>query len=420
MILKRSLLIILRGSLGITFAVAQSHSWDTLQDRLLTENPEVKAAELQLNAAEESIRTAGVLPDPRFELTTSVSPLETRNGPVENQLMLGQKFPLWGKLNRQEKIAVLRRDRARENSRRVRLNILQQFEVAVAKYIRINESIRILDRYAKELESFQKIALTQYSTGQGFTQHPILKLQIEQTRVQTKKNLLQGELDAVRETLNRLFAGEIDSTKLSRLTWQAVETMAPDEWLSRALTYNPALRSSVIQTNIALLKRELSQKQNLPDLTAGVTWSRVGSTDLSGGVSAGKDALGVKVGLNLPLWFGRNKARVAAARQMEQSATEQSADVRHRVTEEIRSIIADLRETRETVDLFENRLIPEAEQMLSSAFAGYKTGKISFLDLLDSERMVVNLRLDYEQVLAKQRLEEANLRKAAGQLKDED
>lgn len=419
MIIIKKLSVIL-GVLILTHGFAQTTSKNLVYDTLLSVNPEIKAADLLVEAKENSIRTAGVLPDPAFELTTSLMPVETRNGPIENQIMLGQKFPLWGKLNRQEKIAVLQRDLAIENGIQVRLNIINQFEQGLAKYIRITHSLDILENYSRELESFRNIALTQYSTGQGITQHPILKLQIEQTRIHTKANALQSELETVLQSLWRLFDGQLDSATLKSLEWTSLPERSPEQWLSLALESNPTLQSSRIQMDIAKLKRELSQKQNLPDLTTGITYTVVGPTTLPGAVSAGKDALGIKVGLNLPIWFTRNKARVEAARQTELSIQEKNRDVENRVSESVQAILADLDKIDETIALYENRLIPEAEQMISSAYAAYKTGKISFLDLLDSERMVVNLRLDYDQVLLKQRIGEANLRKAAGLLEIEE
>jgi outer membrane protein TolC len=40
--------------------------------------------------------------------------------------------------------------------------------------------------------------------------------------------------------------------------------------------------------------------------------------------------------------------------------------------------------------------------MLSSAYSAYETGKISFLDLLDSVRLGVKIRLEFASVKAKQ------------------
>lgn len=387
---------------------------------LLQVNPEVKAARLRVKAQEEAVKTAGVLPDPKFEFTTAFAPVETRNGPIEDQLMLGQKFPLWGKLSRQEKIAIKKQQLAELNLLKTELKVVNEFETDLAKWHRIRNSLTILDKYLNELNSFRKIALSQYSTGKGLTQHPILKLQIEQTLIQTKTNNLQGDWETVNQSLNRLFDGQMDSIFIKNSRIRNLPEEPPDGWMLVAVKTNPGLLVSIVSEDIATLKRELNEKMNYPDLTTGVTYTVVGPTELNGAVSSGKDALGVKLGINIPLWFKRNRARVESARQMESSTKEKTQDIKNRLDARIESISKDLDEINETITLYEDRLIPEVEQMLSSAYAAYETGRISFLDLLDSERMSVNLQLEYERVKSKQLIVEANLNQTIGILESQE
>ena len=380
---------------------------------LLQVNPEVKAAILRVKAQKEANKISGVLPDPKFELTTAFAPVETRNGPIENQFMLGQKFPLWGKLSRQEKIAVKNHNLAELILLKTELKVVNEFETNLAKLHRIQNSLIILDNYIKELESFRKIALSQYSTGKGLTQHPILKLQIEQTLIRSKTNDLQAELETVNQSLNRLFDGVMDSTFIMNSRVRNLLEGLSNYW-SLGINSNPEFLASMVNEEIATLKRELNEKLNYPDLTTGITYTVVGPTELGGAVSSGKDALGVKIGINLPLWFKRNRARVESARQMELSVREKTLDIKNRLEAKVESLSKDLDEINETISLYQNRLIPEVEQMLSSAYAAYETGRISFLDLLDSERMAVNLQLEFERVKSKQLIVEANLNQTIG------
>ncbi len=50
---------------------------------------------------------------------------------------------------------------------------------------------------------------------------------------------------------------------------------------------------------------------------------------------------------------------------------------------------------RETVELYKTALIPQAEQSMKSAEAGYISGMVSFLDLLDAERILLRIQFDY-------------------------
>ena len=53
---------------------------------------------------------------------------------------------------------------------------------------------------------------------------------------------------------------------------------------------------------------------------------------------------------------------------------------------------------RNQIELFENALIPQAEQALRSSEAAYSTGMLGVLDLLDSERMLLDVRLGLAQL----------------------
>ena len=47
----------------------------------------------------------------------------------------------------------------------------------------------------------------------------------------------------------------------------------------------------------------------------------------------------------------------------------------------------------EQIRLFESVLIPQAEEVLRATEAAYETGQLGVLDLLDSERVLLNVRI---------------------------
>ena len=56
----------------------------------------------------------------------------------------------------------------------------------------------------------------------------------------------------------------------------------------------------------------------------------------------------------------------------------------------------------------------QAESSLESALSSYRTGKLDFLDLLDAERMLLNLNLGYVKEQAGYQKYVAALEKAVG------
>ena len=383
-------------------------------DQLLEINREVKAAELAYQSALEKVKVAGVLPDPMIESSFSINPIETRNGPIENQIMLGQKFPLWGKLKRERNIEKIRAEANRLNLKNTKVKVSFLFRKELANYFKLYESLKILKQYKVELESFENAARNQYANGIGITQHPIIKLQIESSLVESKINEIESVLDKSTNELQVLFDGQF-STSLISDEFQLKLISNPDQyWLELANKYNPSFAISQANVAIASDQYKLARLKNYPDLTAGLTYSIVGPTDLGGAVSSGADALGVKVGINLPFWFRKNKAKVQSASYTHKQQEELLSDKWNKIESDILSILNEFKEISDTYKLYDESIIYETEQMLSSAYAAYETGKISFLDLLDSVRLGVKVKLEFEGIKAQQTTLIAKLYQSAG------
>ncbi|UCD38074.1 MAG: TolC family protein [Fidelibacterota bacterium] len=381
---------------------------------LFENNREIRAAEKAYQASLEKVKTSGVLPDPMVESSIFIEPIQTRNGPMEAQLMFGQKFPLWGKLRHEKKITVERAEIARLNLQHKKVMAVFQMRRDWENYLKIKNSLDILDGYRKELETFRTIALTQYSTGTGITQHPILKLQIEISLIESQINSLQSSLESTVNSLRALFGGSFSPEVFNTRRTEMPPSKPPESWLDLASRAHPSYLRVQRERQIAILENELAVRKNYPDLVAGFTYTAIGDEELAMAPAPGADALGFKIGLNIPLWFGRNKARAKSTKLIVMSREENIEEVWNQIEGAVQSTKKDLDEVEKTYILYEERLIQESEQMLSSAFAAYETGKISFLDLLDSERMVVRVRLEFETIKAQRRIAGARLLRDVG------
>ena len=143
----------------VLFAIVVSGLAQTMDpiELVLEINREVLAADKAYQAAKEKIKVSGVLPDPMIESSFSINSIETRNGPIENQIMVGQKFPLWGKLRRERNIEKIRADISRLNLDNTKVRISFLLRKRLAEYFKLSESLEILEQYKVELESFENL-----------------------------------------------------------------------------------------------------------------------------------------------------------------------------------------------------------------------------------------------------------------------
>jgi len=382
-------------------------------DGLLETNLQVQAAKKAYDAANAKIKVAGTLPDPMLETSFSIDPIETRNGPIENQIMVGQKFPLWGKLRKERNIQKLSAEISRTNYRNTKLQISFQLRRHLAEYQKHNTSLEILNEYLDELQTFTSITRSQYANGIGKTLHPILKLQIEESIVRSQINNTESLITEVSNKLKSLFNDDI---KLQDLPDEAIDTdnFSDGEWIEIAKQHNPQFLIAQTGLVIAEQKHKLSKLQKLPDLIAGATYSLVGPTNLGGAVSSGQDALGIKIGFSLPIWFTKNKSRVKSASYSIAKQESILEDTWNNIEADLGSIFKEIDELNQNIALYKESINKDLEQMIKSAYSAYEVGDLDYLDLLDSIRLNFRSKLEFENLKAQQKILRAKLLSTAG------
>ena len=156
----------------------------------------------------------------------------------------------------------------------------------------------------------------------------------------------------------------------------------------------------------------------------GATYGLVtGRTDLGPGITpppdGGRDIFGLSVSLNLPIKRGRLDAGLEEATERRLAAVEHRRDVTASVDRAVGELVERLRLSGEQVELFERVLLIQAEQSLRSAESGYAAGSLNSLDLLDAERVLLEVRTGIERARADHAIAHARLEGAIGAPLDE-
>src|SRR6185312_6320041 len=121
--------------------------------------------------------------------------------------------------------------------------------------------------------------------------------------------------------------------------------------------------------------------------------------------------LGVQA--NLPLFSGKNRARVAEGEARVAAARAERRALENRILAEVADAFAEVQaETRQAQ--LHHKLIPLARQALSSALASYAAGRGTFAVVLDAERDLQMHALDLAAHLAAYAQRLAELERAVG------
>ncbi|MEJ2245865.1 MAG: TolC family protein [Acidobacteriota bacterium] len=110
----------------------------------------------------------------------------------------------------------------------------------------------------------------------------------------------------------------------------------------------------------------------------------------------GKNIYSFSVGINIPIQRRKYDAAVAVATEEKIASREGYRDAVNSMEASIRAIGFRIETLDRQISLFGNTLLPQVEQALRSTDAAYSTGEVGVLELLDSERVLLDVRLSLE------------------------
>lgn len=408
------LIVLLASSFAVQPIRAQTPRLEALVAEAVGRSPALQAARHRRAAAEHRRPQAASYPDPALTYTRWLSAPETRVGPQRNVLAFGQQIPYPGKLN-------LRGDMSGEETafetagiQSIARDIAYEVKSVYYELYRVDRSLRILGDYLVLLDTFTAAAEEKYATGSG-SQADVLKSHVEASEILKKRITLEGERSALVARLNGVMSRPSDSPVDPVADIDTTRYAQPE---SRVVEQALAVRQELDAVDARIRRNELGVRlarlAGRPDFMVQgsyITVPKVGGNPAS---DAGKDAFGVMLSMNLPLFRSRNRAEVqeAAARVEESRYARQR--IRDTVAAEVAGAYGRLSHSGRALDVYEQGLIVQAESSVLATLAAFETGQMDFLDLLDAERMVLRTRIGYVAETANYRKYLSQLERAAG------
>ena len=401
-------------------AAAQSPSYATHGDATLAAfisealegNPRVRAALLETRAAESRTAQAATLPDPVLSFTQHMLGPQTRVGPQFSSVSVTQSLPWFGTLSDRRAIAAAAAAMQSESYQEQRAEVVRQVKLAYYDLAYFDEALRITGEEEQLLLHYEALARARYSQGFG-QQQEVVKLQAGVTRVLNRRQeLLRQRTDF--EALLNVLADRPVNTPVPPVTIGELPAVALDDEQLHAtgLGERPEVRSARLRIERDEHGVSLARRRYRPGLAVGVAWGNVlGRRDDPGRENPppgnGRDTWSLTLGASLPVFRGSYDAGVREAAARVSAAEEAYRDAVNGVALAVRSTAFRIMTIEGQLALFERALLPQAEQALRATEEAYSGGVTGVLELLDSEEMLLNVRLglarlraDYMKALA--------------------
>ncbi len=386
----------------------------------LERHPTIQASFARYRAALQRAPQVAGLPDPTVSLTNYVRSPETRVGPQTLMLQIQQRLPWWGKLSDREQAAAKRAAAMRALHEAAKDGVRRRVRVAYYELGYLDRSAQILRDEVSLLERFETLARVRYGQGLG-PQTAVIRLQAEITRVQARlEELGRGRADAEAALNAARFAPPGSPV-------DPVELPAPVSLIADAAELSAIARRARPELHAALLDIEAEEKdlhiarrQRLPDLTVGAAMINVeGREDRAGALAPpldnGKNAYSFTLGVNLPVFRRKYDAAILEASERLVASRQSYRAVAREVDASIRSLSFRLESIARQIALFESTLLPQAAAAVRAGETSYAQARIDALELLDSERMQLEVRMGLARLQADHWKTRAELERTVGQ-----
>ena len=383
-------------SLGASKSAIQPETLLAYLTHVQEVNPDLKAFESRYNAARERTAQAKALPDPVFQMTYFVESVQTRTGPQENVLMLSQRIPWFGKRDQRSLGASAEAEAIWYAWQNRQLSVALIVSNLFFDYGYNDRAIKLTIKNLGLLEQIEPTVEEKIRAGGAL--NALLRLKVEIGRTADKLASLQQDRIAIAARLNALLAQPSD-TNLPAPQW-TVPAALPT-WqsanLARALeTNHPELKMIQRKIESADIRREIARLERYPDLALGVNYIQVGDQTVNPTTpDAGRDPWGVTLSVSLPIWSSRNQAIRADADSTHRAIAQQYEDRLNHLRSDLSSSLARLDDAHRRIKLYGDELLGLARQSLDNSRSAYENGGTTLLEVIDSERSLLELELQH-------------------------
>lgn len=358
-------------------------------------NPEIAGAQAKAEAGDAAISSKYSLSNPRVgimresNLTAEQGQMgDMQSWTVSQEIMFPTKYLSMGSMQRSKAHAL------KEEALDKKLEVRQRALSLYFSYYSATKISSLLDAQKETLREIARIAEARRATGAA-PQQDEMKAHVEQTKIENEILLQAQELTAMRSSLNAVLNREPDAELLlPKEDLKTPKMIASGSKIQELARHN----SKMILAQEAWLReseanRSLAKMSYFPDFML--------SYRKPFGANAPDNAYAFGVEMTIPLWFfARQTSEVSQAAAKTLEAEKRLEQTRRQVEAETKNFSTRAETLAKLLKIYETALIPQSTSALNSSRAAYSAGRVGFQELLDAERSLYSVRIDYYKNLA--------------------
>lgn len=368
-------------------SLSQALSWALLK------NPELSTLVQEVRAKEAATLQSSLYPNPSLSLEIEdIAGRESRSGidGMETTLQFSQAIPLGFRISNQIQVATWEQNLATWDYEQKRLEVLNKVAQAFIEVVEAQERLQLAQEVNRLAQQILQIISVKLEAGKVSP--------LEATRAKIPFNLselhYEQAIQHIESAKKRLaiYWGSTQPQFTQVLgDFYQIPSLPKLEQLVPLLKQNPELARFPTEFERQKSVLKLEESKIYPDLTvdAGI---RYFNEDDSGALV---------FGLSIPLpIFDQNQGNILGAQQRFSQLQERSKAVHLKLYTSLLEHYQDLEKNFKGIEILKNKIIPPAEFAFNAAQEGYRQGKFSYLEVLDVQRTLFEIKSQYLEALS--------------------
>ncbi|MEC4718431.1 TolC family protein [Noviherbaspirillum sp. CPCC 100848] len=370
-------------------------------DLAMRYSPDLSAAQYELQAVEATVVQANVLPNPSLEVGVEDRRRETR----ESTLQISQPIELGGKRSARMRAAERGLDAAVADLNATKADIRANVIAAFFDVLAAQERIRLAQQASELAQRATTVANKRVLAGKV---SPVeeTRARVAESSVRLELAQARSELASVRKRLSATWGNTFPRFDQVDGRIDALPELPEQPALTQRLASAPALARARHEVDRRQALAQVERSRRIPDMavTLGVKRSE----------ELGRNQAIVGVSIPLPV-FDTNRGNVLESLRRADKARDELSATEIRLNSELAQAYEKLSISRQEAQSLQNEVIPGAQSAYDAAATGFEYGKFGFLDVLDAQRTLLQVKSQYLRALSEAHRAAADIDRILGE-----
>ena len=373
---------------------------ETALELALGANPDLLAAGRELEAVEATITQARVRPNPLISTLIEDTQRSTRS----TTLQLNQPIELGGKRPARIEAAERGRDAASAELDVKRAEIRAAVMTAFFDVLTAQERLRLAQSSVMLAQRATLAASRRVAAGKA---SPVeeTKARVAEAGVRVESIQATSELATARKRLAATWGNPSPRFERAEGQVESMPTLPALADLATRLDYAPSLLRARLEVDRRQALTQVERTRRIPDVTVSLGAKR--------NEELGRNQAIFGVSIPIPV-FDRNQGNLREALRRTDKARDELTAAEVRLGGELAQAHERLNAARQEVDSLQKDILPGAQSAYDAATKGFEMGKFSFLEVLDSQRTLLQAKSQYLRALSEGHRAAAEIERVLG------